>query len=356
MVIKALLVNKETLCIFFRSYDPNIPIEPQLLGGFLSAIHFLAQDLSRDQIKELVMGKSKIIYQLLDEKNDLTMAIITEKDAESIETKKLVEKIVNSFLNTFTIEEIESHFTEEKYFTTFEKIIDDLIKPGLVEEKSIDEIRVFPSKEKAKVDQQKVSLPFLLKTLKKDLGRVLFSLLVGRRVIVTGDPAMTKLMIDSLEILSPQHTLKKIYWAENAGQTMGDVVGVPLKIANLFIDSTVINLKTEKVVGFKDNRFFDDLVKDLKNKTTPEALSIITEKINFIIKKTKDLISFINNERFPEKKLEEFIQDVDLNILEVIETYLILNNPQSIKKIERVCQALRKKMTRVVRGFQKTKW
>lgn len=354
MVIKALLVNKETICIFFKSYDPKIPIEPQLLGGFLSAIHFLAQDLSRDQIKELVMGKSKILYHLLDEKNDLTMAVITDKDTEDATLKQTIEKIIKSFLNTFTIEDITSHVSDEAYFASFEKIIDALIQPakGMGNE-IIDMRHLFPVEGKPEIDVKTISIPFLLKTIKKGLGRIIYSLFIRRRVIVTGDRAMTKLMVDSLDVFSPNHPLKKIYWAENAGDTLGDIVGVPPQLANLFIDSTIIDLDKEKIIGFKDNKYFDDLVKEIKNMKPEEAFSVISIKINLISGKAKELALLINKVKLSEKDFDNVSKDISSDMLDVIETYLIVNNPQSLNLIKKIATNSERECRKLLKDFKK---
>jgi len=83
MGLKAILINKDTMCIYSKIIGDEICQEPQLISGFLSAVSALAQDISKDEIKSLILGKSKIFYQLVDETNNVDM-IITRTDHKTI--------------------------------------------------------------------------------------------------------------------------------------------------------------------------------------------------------------------------------------------------------------------------------
>jgi hypothetical protein len=128
MRLKALLISKDTLCIFSKIVESDICAEPQLISGFLSAVSKLAHDISRDQIKSLIMGKSKIYYHLIDEKTHVDMILIVDSDIKHEEIIKDIEYLVSSFNNMYDSEEIRKHMNEADYFMDFDKIINHMIE------------------------------------------------------------------------------------------------------------------------------------------------------------------------------------------------------------------------------------
>ncbi|TFF90602.1 MAG: hypothetical protein EU548_02175 [Promethearchaeota archaeon] len=359
MGVKALLINKDTLCIFSKIVGSDICHEPHLISGFLSAISLLAQDISRDKVKSVTMGKSKIYYHLIDEITNVDMILIVDSDIKDNEIMKDIEYLISSFKEMFDSDEIRKHMNESDYFTGFNSVVNQMIAKinGIVLDDKIKEDQIFKDFQKPDLIMENISLPFLFKMLKSDdVAKLVNSLVIGKRIAITGDPAMTKLMIDSLEIFSPHRSLEKVYWTDNFTDTLGDIVGVDPRLTDLLIDSTIVNLGKNKVIGINNNKYFEDLVRDIEKLETKKALPIIVKRINYLLNRLKELVNLINYKKTPTKKIDEFSKSIDTDQLEIMETYLKLNYPKSTERIDKTCNKIKRRVGRVVKGFQKRKW
>lgn len=359
MGVKALLINKDTLCIFSKIVGSDICAEPQLISGFLSAVSMLAQDISRDQMKSLTMGKSKIYYHLIDEKTNVDMILIVDSDIKDEEIIKDIEYLITSFNKMYDSDEIRKHMNEADYFLGFEKIVNQMIEKinGMVLDDTIKVEQIFKDFQKPDLILDNISLPFLFKMLKnEEIAKLIFSLVIGKRIAITGDPAMAKLMIDSLEIFSPHHSIKKIYWADNFANTMGDIIGVDPSLIDLLIDSTIVNLEKNKVSGIDRNKYFEELIGNIEGLESKKALPVIIKSINYLLEKLKNLVNLINLKKIEKQEINEFSENINMDELEILETFLKINYPKSKKRIENTCDIIRRRVSRVVKGFQKRKW
>ena len=358
MIVKAFLINKDTICIYSKIIGDEIYNEPQLISGFLSAVSALVQDISKDEMKSLIMGKSKILYQLVDESNNVTMIIIVDSRINDTDLMENIEHLTESFRDMFSPAEIKAHMHDMNYFLSFDKNVNNIIKKmnGFIAEEIFDEKKLFPDEIKPIIDLENRSIQFLFKLIKNDLGKIIYSLFLGKRVVITGDKAMIKLMIDSLEIFAPHRNLKKIYWADDISEIFGDIVGVDRKIAKLLIDSTIIDLDKNKVFGMNRNKYFDDLITELIDIKPEKASIIITEKIKFLLEEIKNCASLINNKEITDEIIEKYAPNITPDILEIIENFLKLNYRKSSEKIHIFCENIRKRTSRIVMGFKKKKW
>ncbi|MFX1451133.1 MAG: hypothetical protein ACFFCM_09850 [Promethearchaeota archaeon] len=343
MVLKMLLINKESVCLFSKNFTSEISADPLLLGGFFSAVSTLAKDLHKDEIKAIIMGASKILFRILEEKNDLHMIIIADQSAEDEVLKEMIDNLGAAFINMFGLEQIIQHASQTDYFEPFENRVTSVIQrtTKITDDETIDESKVFPIVKKPELDIKNLSLPFLFKTLKKNLARVIYSIFVGIRIVITGEPAMVKMFIDSLDIFSPHRQVTKIYWTEDIEKTNANLVGVPPNIADLFIDSTIINLEDNSVKGIKSNKYFEEITKKIKKLKPDKLQTYITEKIDFLVEKTKDLLYLINSEDISKDELTKFAKNVNRDILEILEFHLKYNHPKSINRIKKTCENLR---------------
>lgn len=128
MGIKALLISKDTLCIFSKIIENDICAEPQLISGFLSAVSMLAKEISKEQMKSLTLGKSKIYHHLIDEKTNVDMILIVDSDIKDQEIIEDIKYLIKSFNNMYDSEEVRKHMNEADYFMGFEKIINQMIE------------------------------------------------------------------------------------------------------------------------------------------------------------------------------------------------------------------------------------
>ena len=271
---------------------------------------------------------------------------------------EIMSQLGTSLLEEYGMPTIAKHLGDTDFFAPFGKIVDNIIQdisPTIVDEK-IDGAFLISFMEKPEIDIQNISIPFIFKMVEKDVGKLILALFLGMRIVVTGDKVMTKTMIDSLKIFSPHRNLKKIYWTEQVSNSLSDVIGVPPNLANIFIDSVIIDLEKGKVSGINDSKYFDDISEKIKNLNANRALKVITEKFDFLINKLEKLIDFSNDSNIVDEDLEKYTENLNIDILDVLERFLIRNNPRSIKRIKKTCKFVKQKMSRVVKGFKKQKW
>ena len=347
MIIKGVLVTVQTKPIFFKSFDSEFNPSGDLLGGFLSALNIFARGLSQDQIKAVILGKMKYYNYLLHKDTDLNLILITDASASDTDLEKTMPPIKTKFLNKYGIKEIMDHMCQPSYFDEFGQSIDSFVQKinqvsiDQAADEIADELLILPLEQKPPLDLTNVSFPFVFKFLKNDLGKVIYALFIHMRIVITGDPSLVKLIIDTLKLLSPHHRLKEIYWTETFDETRADIIGIPPPLAGLYIDSTIVHLPTGTVDGLKENKFFDTLVKNIKKMDPIKIPSYMETQINFLIKKTKDLIELINSKNVLEKDLNRLNKDLDLDILKILETYFYWNYPRYTKKVKKICDRAR---------------
>lgn len=343
MMIKGVLINVQTKPIFFKSYDSEFSPSSDLIGGFLSALNIFAKGISQDQIKAVIMGKMKYYNYSMDKKSDLNLVIISDESAKDTDLEKIMGILKNKFLKKYKIPEIIANMCQPSYFDNFGLMIDSYlqkINQMNIEEAAseiAEELLILPPlTEKLQFTLGNVSLPFLFKFV-KDLGKVIYALFIKMRVVVTGEPSLVKLIIDTLRLFSPYRVLKLVYWTETLDES-ADVIGVPPDMIDLYIDSTIVNLEKNTTEGLKENKFFEELVKNIKKMDASNILLYIGEKINYLNKKSQDLAEIINLRKVSDDNLKNFNKDIDLDTIKLLETYFYWNYPKYTKKIKKVCE------------------
>lgn len=347
MMIKGLLLNIQTKPIFFKSYDSKFSPSSDLLGGFLSALNIFAKGISHDAIKAVIMGKMKYFNYLIDKNSDLNLVIIADENATDTDLEKLMGIFKDKFLKKYKMQDILAHMCEPSYFDDFGRLIDSYIEN--VNQINIEEaaseiadalLILPPPVEAPKLDLSNISMPFVFKFI-KDLGKVIYALFINMRVVVTGEPSLVKLIIDTLRVFAPDRRLKLIHWTEKLDESSTDILGVPPHLVNLYIDSTIVDLDHNLVEGLRENKFFDEFVKGLKRMEFSTIFSHIKQKIDFLHRKTRELAECINSPKISDSDLSNFSKAIDLDILKILETYFYWNYPKYTKKIKKICEKAR---------------
>jgi hypothetical protein len=355
MYIKAFLVNIETKNLFFKKFDKEFILDPTLLTGFLSGISIFARDLSDDQLKEIIMGKNKIYYHLIDKESEFSIILVCNKNTKEIEIKKLLRKFEVAFFKLYSIDEMKAHATDPEYFYPFDKIAENIVNK--ISQSEIDDsikdtelITDTEIMEELDFEVKKETLQVLFK-VKKNLPGVIRSLFLNKQVVVTGQRPLVKIFIDALQIFTPNRQIKKVYWSENfiETDTDADIIGVPFKLANLFFSSTIINLDTKKVFGIsklKDDKYFVNIVKKLKKLNPEEVIHYIKGKFDYLERISKELFSMVTKDEVSDEEINQFIKKIDEDLLETLETHLELKKPRDSKIINEMCEKIRLQMAK----------
>ncbi len=343
MLIRAVLINVHTKCIFYKNYDPDFDISVELLGGFLSAIDIFARGLGQDQIKEIVMDRRKFYYYVIDEAMNLVMVVIASQNAREHELKKYIGIIKDRFLDKFATNFIESHQCEPNFFDDFDLVIRDIIDQANEERlaKISDNYLAFPDFERPMISGRNLSVPFLVKFAGDSLDKLLFALFIGMRIVVAGEPSLVKIIVDTLQLFAPHRILKKQYWTEDVQEHGYDIVGVPPKLAPLYLDSTIMNLENRFVDGLMSNKYFESVAKKARKLKADKLVSYLDDKYEFLIAKAKSLATLVNQSEIVEDNINQFIRGLDKDTLKVLETYYYWNNPEYTEEVRDITERAR---------------
>ncbi len=339
------LINNRSVCIFSRSFDTEISMQPSLFGSFLSAVSMIAKNISSDEVEAIILGKSKILYRSIDIKHDLNLIIIADQNDDDDALKIVLSQLSEQYLNIYKDKHINSELINYRYLKPFEKYVDKTIQ--IINERmgdeEIDQSKIAYFKEKYNIKPRQISLSFLFNTLKKNFAKVIYSIFIGRRIVISGDRALIKLLIDSLKLFTPNRILKTNYWANTLAETLVDIVGVPQDLLGLFvIDSVIIDLEKNTLIGIKNNKYFNNLVKKIKDLDTFQARAVYVDEINLLFERIVELLNIINTETVSDADLKKFGKKINKDILEIIEKTLIVNYPSSINKIKKFSNKIRK--------------
>ncbi len=343
ILIKGLLINVLTRTIFFKSFDYKLELSKDLIGGFLSAIDVFAKGVGQDQIKEIVMDRIAFYYYVVNSKYDLNIILITDSHTKGVILEQIIGEIKREVLGMYSIQEIQDHICEPTYFNKLDGAITKIIQSITEESKQkiSDKFVEVPLGVKPKIDLSKTSIPLLLEFKKKELGKLLFAMFIGIRVIVTGNNSLVKLIIDTLELFSPHRTLKKNYWTENPEIQRFDILGVPKKLAPLYLGSVIVNLDNRTVEGIKNNKYFDEMTNSIEKLKPEKILPFMDKKIYFLIEKAKEFAVLANKPGLSNKDLEKMSKNINKDILRIIETYYYWNVPESSSKIKSTAEKIR---------------
>ena len=164
---------------------------------------------------------------------------------------------------------------------------------------------------------------------------------IGMQIIVTGDQEEVKTVINALESFSPFKRLKKTYWTKKTSETFGDIIGMPTDMANLYLDSTVMNLNDKSVNGINRNQYFEKIAKKL-NKLKPGKLTpFLKERFSFLDEKKKQFSELFRVDKGSENELRKIAKNMDTHMVKAIESYYIWNHPRNVHKIRKISEKIK---------------
>lgn len=342
MLIKGLLLNIETKCVYFKSFDTEFAPSPDLLGSFLAAISIFAKNVTQDTVQEIILGKSKYFYSQIDEKSDINMVMIADEAAEDSKLVKTMKKLRESLLNRCKLEEIIENAINPKFLTECSAVMENHIENlnQVYADDLTSRLTDFELIEEATVQLEPHNFSFLFKNIKKDLGKVLYAIFIGMRVVVTGEREQVHQVIDALDLFSPKRNLSKIYWTDDPRNANADIVGIPAETVGLYVDSTILDLKNRTVEGINNNKYFEALVKKLEKSKPEKAASYITEKMEFLNAKRKEFMELSDKAEVTKHEVQHFSREIDKNLLKAFEAHFYWNYPRQAQKIKKTFETI----------------
>ncbi|NHI91206.1 MAG: hypothetical protein EAX96_01800 [Candidatus Lokiarchaeota archaeon] len=253
-----------------------------------------------------------------------------------------LEQIMNqaaATINKLIQSKAEKEVIEEELFN-FQKSIKDLIMESF--------------REKTKAKEAKKSLLLLFNLFQKNLDKVLYSIVMGEHVVVIGAQSLVELVIDSLTIFSFEKIPKMKYWTEEYFDA--DIIGGPPKIAHYYKKSLILDLEKKKISSGKSNNFCKNLINRIKNMDSINAEKELNKSLTKFYSRAKLLQDVLNKKENFNTKIDEFIKDLDFDELDFIENYLKFQVPKLESYITTIVKDCKKKMSKIISGFEKETW
>ena len=205
-------------------------------------------------------------------------------------------------------------------------------------------------KERSREDER--SLILLFNLAQKDLDKVVHELILGNPVVVTGDKPLVELIINTLKIFY-DGTPKIVYWTDE--YTSGDIIGGPPYLIEVFKSSTILDLKDGKVINGKSNKFSKKLLKRARRLDSDHAEQLIKQNLTKLYAATNLCLKLIAK-TIEEEEIDKFILDLDIDEIDLIESCAKLKHPDITEQITETASLCRKKLSKIMSGFEKQKW
>ncbi|MFX1451719.1 MAG: hypothetical protein ACFFCM_12795 [Promethearchaeota archaeon] len=200
----------------------------------------------------------------------------------------------------------------------------------------------------------KTSLLLLFNLVQKNLDKIINALISGDPVIVTGDKTLVKLIIDTLTLFCVERKPEIIYWTKD--YMLGDIIGGPDNITELFKTSILVDLKKGKVSGGTSNKFCKKLINRAKQLDSEQAEHKIKDNLKDFLSAKNTLLEMVRENKVSDKNIDKVIKDLDIDELDLIETYLTSKHPDISAPIADAISECRKKLDKVLSGFGKETW
>jgi hypothetical protein len=196
------------------------------------------------------------------------------------------------------------------------------------------EIEEFYAARKITISQseQKGSVKFLNKIIRKHLDKAILAIILGNPVVVTGSKVMTELAIASLALFSPHKEIHKVFWTTQIVQA--DLIGTTKNLAKAYDEAVIVDLDKGKVEGGVSSKYCKKLLKELKSENERIIKRKIEEKITDIISKVNLLIELVMKEKLTKEEISNIAPTFSSEQIDIVIYIAKKMNPMFAKKIE----------------------
>lgn len=174
------------------------------------------------------------------------------------------------------------------------------------------------------------SFLLLFNLFPKNLDKAINALLLEDPIFVSGDKGLSKMVIDTLAIFCVNRSPNLIYWTKEYAP--GDILGVPLSHLDEFKVGVALDLKNKKVLRGKSSNFCKNLLNKARDLELNQAEQYIRERLQKIFSVIDKIHEMIIQKSVTTTAIEPFIENLDFDDLEFIETYLKLKHPTIFKR------------------------
>ncbi|MFW9992749.1 MAG: hypothetical protein ACFFD4_11935 [Candidatus Odinarchaeota archaeon] len=181
-------------------------------------------------------------------------------------------------------------------------------------------------------DSKEGSVDFLLKTVKKGLDGVIYSLVVEKPIIVFGHHAEVPLVVGSLELLVPFKILRKIdYTMTYVDPRDADIIGMDERLVKYYSVKdnhiTLINVKKGKAEGPFKSKYISNFIKELQKVDEQQARLLIEREISKALSSANKLIEICNVANPSREEISGFKKNIEPDVMELILAIATNYNP-----------------------------
>ena len=298
--LKLLITSKYGELLFqYDSFSESQVHDNALVTGLISAIVALSSEVISSFPREIEF-EGKILYFYTE--NELIAALLVDIDSPFngdilpillAEFRSAQEKYKFHFFEAIRYEkEISSSIKSSlaEYLSNLQKnMISIYEKTDLHDYDSIIKLKNVARDIMFDGPKDFLSFDLITRLIPEGLDKILYALVVGYPIVVTGNRNIVEPMIHSFRLLSPTRLLKVKAWTFRH-EVGYDIVGTE-DIHGLIpsANHVIVNVDEGVVFGGRSSTYFQDISKQLANLNAMEAYSLLRTELDWIFKALKSL-------------------------------------------------------------------
>ena len=299
-ILKILITTKNGELLYqYDSFSENQVHDNALVTGLISAIVALSSEVVYSFPREIEF-EGKILYFYTE--NEFIAALLVDIESPFngdllpillAEFRTVQEKHNFHMFQALRYENEISHKIKSalaEYLSNLQNNMTSILeKTDLTDTKSIIKLKNVARDVMFDGPSDFLSFDLINRLLPEGFDKILYALIVGYPIVVSGNRSIVEPMIHSLRLLSPTRILKVKQWSFEY-QEGYDILGTN-KIQGLIPSHNflIANIDEGVVFGGKTSSYFQDIAKQLINLNAMEAYTLLRTELDWIFKALKSL-------------------------------------------------------------------
>ena len=290
--------NGELLYQYDSFTEVHFP-DNALVTGLISAIVALSSEVVFSFPREMEF-EGKMLYFYIE--NELIAALLVDIDSPfngTILPILLAEFKQVQAVHKFSIQQALKYHNEintkiksslANYLSNIQKNMMSVFeKTDLTDFDSLIKLKNVAKDSVLDGSKEFLSYEVICRLIPEGLDRILYGLVVGIPLIVSGTRSIVEPMIHSLRLLSPTRILKVKFWVDSLEHGY-DIVGTnDIQRVIPSHNLVVINVDEGVVFGGRSSSYFKEIAKPLAGLTAMEAYSFLRSELDWIFQAFKSL-------------------------------------------------------------------
>ncbi len=312
--MKILITSKNGELLYqYDSSSEAVIIDNALVTGLISAIIALSSEVVCSFPREIEY-EGKILY--FYNENDLVISLLV--DIESPFNGNILPLLLAEFKQLqlqYTFHAYEAIRYEEEIGTRIKSCLAEYLsniqtnmihifeKTDLTDYESLIKLKNVAKDSMLDNSRDFLSFDIITRLIPEGIDKIIYGLVVGVPVIISGNRNIVESMIQSLRFLSPTKLLKVKSWSFKYEKGF-DIVGTnDYKGLIPSVNLIIVNLDDGIVYGGRSSSYFEKIAKQLTDLSAMEAYSFIRTELDWIFQSLESLsIKTHSKESLPLEK------------------------------------------------------